>query len=61
MAKETQTGALINLERWDGKGDGIGKEMGWKFKREGMYVQLWLVHVEVRQKTTKFCKAIILQ
>ena len=38
MAKETQTGALINLERWDGKGDGMGKEMGWKFKREGMYV-----------------------
>ena len=38
MAKETQTRALINLERWDGKGDGMGKEMGWKFKREGMYV-----------------------
>ena len=27
----------------------------------GIYVYLWLIHVEVWQKTTKFCKAIILQ
>ena len=26
-----------------------------------IYVYLWLIHVEVWQKTTKFCKAIILQ
>ena len=39
----------------------MGKEMGGRFKREGIYVYLWLIHVEVRQKTTKFCKAIILQ
>ena len=32
-----------------------------RFKREGIYVNLWLIHVEVWQKTTKFCKAIILQ
>ena len=25
------------------------------------YVYLWLIHVEVWQKTTQFCKAIILQ
>ena len=31
------------------------------FKREGIYVYLWLIHVEVWQKTTKFCKTIILQ
>ena len=30
-------------------------------KREGIYVYLWLTHVEVWQKTTKVCKAIILQ
>ena len=30
------------------------------FKREGIYVYLWLIHVKVWQKT-KFCKAIILQ
>ena len=27
----------------------------------GIHVYLWLIHVEVWQKTTKFCKAIILQ
>ena len=32
-----------------------------RFKREGMYVYLWLILIEVCQKTTKFCKAIILQ
>ena len=45
----------VNLERWGG---GMGREMGGKFKREGAYVYLWLIHVE---ETAKFCKAIILQ
>ena len=40
---------------------GIGQEMGERFKREGISVFLWLIHVEVWQKTTKFCKAIIFQ
>ena len=31
-----------------------------KFKREEAYVYLWLIHVDIWQKT-KFCKAIILQ
>ena len=35
--------------------------MGGRFKREGMYVYLWLIDVEVWQKTAKFCKTIILQ
>ena len=39
----------------------MGSEMVGKFKRERMYVYLWLILVEVWQKTTKFCKAIILQ
>ena len=30
-------------------------------KREGIYVHLWLIHVDVSQNTTKFYKAIILQ
>ena len=30
-------------------------------KRERTYVYLWLIHVDVWQKTSKFCKAIILQ
>ena len=50
----------INLEGWDGEGDG-GREMGGRFKREGIYVYLWLIHVEVWKKATKFYKAIIHQ
>ena len=37
------------------------RETGGRFKREGTYVYLWLIHADVLQKTTKFCKAIILQ
>ena len=39
----------------------MGKEMGGGFKEQGTYVYLWLVHVDVWQKTTQYCKAIILQ
>jgi len=39
----------------------MGREMGRRFKREGIYVYLWLIRVEVGEKTTKFCKAITLQ
>ena len=38
-------------DRWGGEGDG----------KEGTWVYLWLILVDVWQKTTKFCKAIILQ
>ena len=38
----------------------MGRQMGGRFKREGTNTHLWLIHVEVRQKTTRFCKAIIL-
>ena len=27
--------------------NGMGREMGGSFKREGIYVHLWLIHVEV--------------
>ena len=30
-------------------------------QREGTYIYLWLMHVDVWQKPTKFCKAIILK
>ena len=30
-------------------------------KREGIYVYLWLIHVDVWQKPTQYCKAIFLQ
>ena len=35
-------------------------EVGGRFKREGIYVYLWLIHVDVRQKKKQFRKAIIL-
>ena len=35
-----------------------GRLKGWK---EGTYVYLWLIHVDVWEKPTQFCKAIILQ
>ena len=39
----------------------MGWEMGGKFKGEGTYVHLWLIHVDVKQKPTQHCKAIVLQ
>ena len=42
-----------NIEEWDG--------VEGRFKREGTYVCLWLIHVDVLQKPTQYCKAIILQ
>ena len=38
----------------------VGREMEGRFRSGGTYVYLWLIHVEVWQKTTEFCKAIIL-
>ena len=35
--------------------------MGGRFKTEGTYVYLWLIHVDVWQKPTQYCKVIILQ
>ena len=55
MAEKLTQGLFINL------GGGMGRELVGTFKREGIYVYLWLIQVEVWQKTTKFCKAIILQ
>ena len=40
----------INLEGWGGEGD--GREV----QREGTEVYLWLIHVEICQKTAKFCE-----
>ena len=39
----------------------MGWEVGGKFKEEGTYVYLWLIHVDIWQKPTQYCKAIILQ
>jgi len=39
----------------------MGRELGGRFKREGTWVYLWLIHVEVWQKPTQHYKAMILQ
>ena len=39
--RKLKQGLCINLEGWDGDGDGR------EFQREGIYVYLWLIHVEI--------------
>ena len=39
--RKLKQGLCINLEGWD------GREVGGRFQREGVYVYLWLIHVEV--------------
>ena len=39
--RKLKQGLCIHLEGWD------GEEMGGRFKREGIYVYLRLIHVEV--------------
>ena len=40
---------------------GMGREVGGRFTRVEIYVSLPLVHVNVWQKPTQYCTAIILQ
>ena len=49
---------LQDIFRTNNKRGEMGREIGGRFKRERIYVYLWLIHVEVWQKTAKFCKAI---
>ena len=55
MTWGTQTGAN-NLEGWGGEGDGREVQEG-----GDIYIYLWLIHVDVWQKPTKFCKLINFQ
>ena len=51
--KQTANGNFLYASRNSNRGsvstwsDGLGREMGGRFKREGIYVYLWLIHVEV--------------
>ena len=40
--KKLKQGLCINMG-----GGGVGRETGRRFKREGIYVHLWLIHAEV--------------
>ena len=44
-----------NLEEWDGVG---GRR---EIQEGGDILYLWLIHVDVWQRLTQYCKAIILQ
>ena len=50
--RKLKEGLCINLE------GGIGGEMGGMFKRDGMYVYLLLIHVEVWQKQQNAVKQL---
>ena len=39
----------------------MGWEVGGRFKREGMCIYLWLIHIDVWQKSTQHYKVIIFQ
>ena len=52
LCRELQSGAV-----WQPREVGRGG----KLKREGTYVYLWLIHVDVWRKPTQYSKAIILQ
>ena len=54
VTQGTQRGALQQAEGWG------GRELGGRSGRRGTWLYLWLILVDIRQKTTKFCKAIIL-
>ena len=49
--RECKPGLCNNLEGW---------EVGGRFKSEGIYVSVRLIHVDVWQKLMQYCKAIIL-
>ena len=53
----TWCSVAINLGGWDGVGWGHGREAQ---ERRAICI-LWLIYVDVRQKPTQHCKAIILQ
>ena len=42
-----------SLESWDG--------VGGRFKKEGTYVYLWLIHADAWKKPTQYCRTIICQ
>ena len=39
----------------------MGKEVERRVKKEGTCVCLWLIHVDIWQKSSQYCKVIILR
>ena len=57
MTRGTQTGLCDSLEGWGG----VAWEAGGRLTREGTYLHRRLIHVDPGQKSSQYCKAIILQ
>ena len=53
--RELTLGLCNNLERWDG----VAGER--EVQEGGAYIYLWLIHINVWQKSSQYYKAIILQ
>ena len=49
-----------SLDGWAGKGDGRRGGGVEGFRKQGTYVYLWLIHVDVWQRPTQYFKVIIL-
>ena len=56
MTQGTQTRALQQP-----RGVGWGGRWEGGLRGRGHRVHLWVIHADIWQKTTKFCKAIVLQ
>ena len=67
ICKQTASGRLLYNSGNSNQGSGItqrggnGREMGGRLKREGTHVHLWLMPVDVCQKSNQYYKAIINQ
>ena len=53
--RELSSALFDDLKGWD-----KGERVGWRFKKERIYVYLGLIHTVVWQKPVQHCKAIIL-
>ena len=51
--RELKLGLCDKLEGWDA--------IAGRSKREGTYIYLWQTHVDIWQKPTPYCKAVILE
>ena len=48
----------VSFNEVDEQPRGVGWEVGGRFKREATCVYLWLIHVDVWQKLTQYCKQL---
>ena len=48
----------LELILWDNQRDGVGREWRW-IQDGGTYVYRWLIHVDVWQKLSQYCKLIV--